>query len=240
MTNGNSRSNEIATTLRTEILRSQYRVGERLPSERDLSSRFTANRGAVREALKQLEQLGIISIQPGGARVLPKEEATLEILGHLLCLNEYPDARLVDQFLEVFKALCVMSAESFLSHANESQLLYVKSIVRDMKRDVGDREAFRAHWSEFLEYLLTTDNNLVVRLITNGLKGQLMERMTNFQIKPQTNREEMSSIVDKLILSLNSKDSKMLGLAIAQHFDLIRNMAATALNYLQPMQENYS
>ncbi|NCF80731.1 MAG: GntR family transcriptional regulator [Proteobacteria bacterium] len=38
----------MTTTPRSEILRGQYRPGERLPSERDLAARFEANRGPVR------------------------------------------------------------------------------------------------------------------------------------------------------------------------------------------------
>ena len=49
-----SKHEEIADSLTRDILTGQYRVGERLPSERDLSSRFEANRGAVREAMKKL------------------------------------------------------------------------------------------------------------------------------------------------------------------------------------------
>ena len=44
----------IADALIEDILSGHYRVGERLPSERDLAVRFEANRGAVREAMKQL------------------------------------------------------------------------------------------------------------------------------------------------------------------------------------------
>ena len=40
------RHEEIADSLTRDILLGRYRCGERLPSERDLASRFDANRGA--------------------------------------------------------------------------------------------------------------------------------------------------------------------------------------------------
>ena len=51
MPHTNTKSHEIADILRTEILRQQYRSGERMPSERDLAASFDTSRGAVREAL---------------------------------------------------------------------------------------------------------------------------------------------------------------------------------------------
>ena len=96
-----SRTQDISNVLRDEILRGQYRPGERLPSERDLVSRFETSRGTVREAFKKLEQLGVVSIQPGGARVVPVEDCTLDILGPLLDLGEVPDPLLIDHALEV-------------------------------------------------------------------------------------------------------------------------------------------
>ena len=87
-----SKTGEITQVLRDEILRGQYRPGERLPSERDVAARFETSRGTVREAYKKLEQLGIVSIQPGGARVVPVQDCTLDVLGPLLDLNEVPDS----------------------------------------------------------------------------------------------------------------------------------------------------
>ncbi len=56
----------IAAELRDDILRGQYRLGERLPSERDLGERFGVRRSTARAAVKRLEKLGIADVQRGG------------------------------------------------------------------------------------------------------------------------------------------------------------------------------
>lgn len=90
-------SHEIADTLRDEILGQRYQSGDRFPSERDLAARFDASRGAVREGLAQLEQLGLTRTQPGDARVQSANVASLEVLlGPLLALDDHPDPLLVD------------------------------------------------------------------------------------------------------------------------------------------------
>src|SRR5690606_39736067 len=92
---------EIADALTREILSGRYRCGERLPSERDLALRFDANRGAVREAMKRLEQLGLARIRPGGARVAPLHEASLDVIGHMLAMGDVPDRDLMEQIFQV-------------------------------------------------------------------------------------------------------------------------------------------
>ncbi|HAO88989.1 MAG TPA: GntR family transcriptional regulator, partial [Gammaproteobacteria bacterium] len=81
MSTNSTLSKEIAALVRGEILDQRYREGERLPSERDLSVRFKASRGAVREALSQLEQIGFVDIQPGGARGQPPQSASIAGVG---------------------------------------------------------------------------------------------------------------------------------------------------------------
>ena len=64
------KSDQIADALIHDVLTARYRAGERLPSERDLVTRFDANRGAVREAMAKVAQLGLADVLPGGARCL--------------------------------------------------------------------------------------------------------------------------------------------------------------------------
>src|SRR3954471_20674365 len=61
-----TRSSAIHRTLRTAILDGTYGPGTALPSERQLSDDLGASRHAVREALKRLQQAGLVSISQGG------------------------------------------------------------------------------------------------------------------------------------------------------------------------------
>lgn len=218
-----TRSHEVAAVLRTEILRNQYRAGERLPSERDLAGRFETNRGAIREALKQLEQLGIIDIQPGGVRVLRKEEASLEILNYLMEL-EGPSPKLADEYLQVFKMLCVMSAEHSIAVANHEQLAFIESKIVTMKADPANKDLMREGWTALFTCFLTITDNLVMRLIVNGLKGQLAKTMTAVDPKHSIDTKRMTKILNGMKRAVKNRDSQLMGEFVGQYFDWVREI----------------
>jgi DNA-binding FadR family transcriptional regulator len=62
-----TRSSQIHRRLRAAILAGEFAPGAALPSERQLSDDLGASRHAVREALKRLQQAGLVSISQGGA-----------------------------------------------------------------------------------------------------------------------------------------------------------------------------
>jgi DNA-binding FadR family transcriptional regulator len=62
-----TRSSEIHARLRRDILTGAYAPGDALPSERQLSDELGASRHAVREALKRLQEAGLVVIAQGGA-----------------------------------------------------------------------------------------------------------------------------------------------------------------------------
>jgi len=60
-------SARIHAGLREDILAGRLRAGDAIPSERQLSEGLGASRHAVREALKRLQEAGLVSIAQGGA-----------------------------------------------------------------------------------------------------------------------------------------------------------------------------
>jgi DNA-binding GntR family transcriptional regulator len=56
---------QVASTLRTAIVRGVYPVGSRIPTEEDLCRRFNVSRHTIREALRQLRGDGLITSRPG-------------------------------------------------------------------------------------------------------------------------------------------------------------------------------
>ncbi|MCW8195999.1 FadR family transcriptional regulator [Proteobacteria bacterium 005FR1] len=218
-----TRSHEIAAVLRTEILRKQYRPGERLPSERDLAGRFQTTRGAIREALKQLEQLGIIDIQPGGVRVLPKEEASLEILSHLMEL-EGPKPKMADDFLQVFEVLCVLSAKRSIAVADEDRLSFIQEQIMKMKADPGSKELMRECWTALSSCFLAITDNLVMRLIINGLKGQLAVAMSGVQTNHPVDVKRMTKILNGMNRAVKTRNPEMMGSFVGQYFEWVREV----------------
>ena len=83
----------------------------------------------MREALSQLEQLGLIRTQPSGARVQSVNVASLAILGPLLALDDHPDPPLVDQFLQTFGVLAALTAKSAVNAASPEQLIQLEKLV---------------------------------------------------------------------------------------------------------------
>ncbi|MDH5738592.1 MAG: GntR family transcriptional regulator, partial [Gammaproteobacteria bacterium] len=219
--NNTSRVEEITAILRTEILLGQYRPGERMPSERDLAARFEVNRGAVREALKKLEQLGIADIKPGGVRVVPIQEATLEVLGHLMDLDEIPNPKLITQLFEVFSALMSISVRTATEKADDSQLNILQGHAA---RLIASRDCPLEHqenWKAFADCLSEINDNLVLRLIGNGLKTQFVGRLEKIGLLIDPQKRGMGDDLKTLDNAILNRDGDLAAQVIRNHFQTI-------------------
>lgn len=68
------RYRQVAQTLINEIRAGHHRVGDLMPTEMELCEQFGASRFTVREAVKQLVELGLVNRQAGvGTKVLGRE-----------------------------------------------------------------------------------------------------------------------------------------------------------------------
>lgn len=217
-----SRAEEIITVLRSEILRGQYRPGERLPSERDLAARFESNRGAIREAIKKLEQLGIVAVAPGGVRVLPVEEATLEVLGYLLELGEIQKPELISQVLDVLAVMTSLSARSAVVEANDENIIDMVQLVDQLVNTIGDEERHTEVWIQFSDKMMSIHRNLVLRLVGNGLRTQFMGSTMNLGFEPHIDLSAAKQQLIRLRDSIKSRDEVNVRDAVIQHFQIIK------------------
>src|SRR2546430_17659508 len=77
---------EIVEQLRGLILKGSYTPGQKLPPERRLAEELGVNRASLREAIKSLEQMGLVKTRQGdGTRVLDfMQTAGVELGSHLI------------------------------------------------------------------------------------------------------------------------------------------------------------
>ena len=196
----------IANTLTDEILSGRYRPGDRLPSERELALRFSANRGAVREAMSRLSQLGIADIRPGGARVTPIAEASLDIIGYLLSSNDFPDAKLLDQIFQVIDRLLSMAAETVVEEASDEQIRAIRALVKPLLDESLGRDAHSAARVEMMRAFMVTSENLVCQLIAQSLFEQFAPSLAAFEGYVQLDLPSFIGIMHQLDRALDLRD----------------------------------
>ncbi len=83
-------SDTVHERLRADILGGRHAPGDALPSERSLSESFSVNRHAVREAVKRLQQAGLVDVTHGGATRVRDWRRTggLELLADLRAFED--------------------------------------------------------------------------------------------------------------------------------------------------------
>jgi DNA-binding FadR family transcriptional regulator len=224
-----TRTETVATILRDEILSGQYRTGERLPSERDLCERFHVSRGAVREALKQLQQLGIASIQPGGARVAPIEECTLDVLGPLLDLNELPDPKLVDEVMQMMGVLMREAAVAAMAKATDEELLAADAIIDELLAAGDDQNRQFEAVRKLGQFYVRVADHLVLRLMLNGLRTSFMARMRRPDPLPRFEPADIARPSKRIRKALSERNAEELGAAMQDLNRLFRDAARRAL-----------
>jgi GntR family transcriptional repressor for pyruvate dehydrogenase complex len=74
---------QLAGKLTAAISAGQYHVGNRLPAERELASRFSVSRSTVREAILSLETRGLVEVRMGSGVYVISVPASGEIPGPL-------------------------------------------------------------------------------------------------------------------------------------------------------------
>jgi GntR family transcriptional regulator, transcriptional repressor for pyruvate dehydrogenase complex len=86
-------SEAVFEQLLSDVIAGRLQPGDALPSERTLSEAFEVNRHAVREAIKRLQQAGLVQVAQGGAtRVLDwRRSAGLDLLTSLATAARGPE-----------------------------------------------------------------------------------------------------------------------------------------------------
>jgi DNA-binding FadR family transcriptional regulator len=99
---------QVIDILLRRMVRGEYPVGGKLPTERAMAAEFGVNRATVREALRYLENLELIKVRQGdGARVKDyRESGNLETAKALLRVDAAMQREVFTAILEVRRMVC--------------------------------------------------------------------------------------------------------------------------------------
>lgn len=118
--------------LRRRIFLGEIRVGERLPTERELTLELSTNRGTVREAMRSLEAQGLVRSRQGeGVRVLDfRRDGEFGLLApYFECVDWTERARLIGDLMRIRRLVAQEAVILAARRATASEIAHLEVLL---------------------------------------------------------------------------------------------------------------
>jgi DNA-binding FadR family transcriptional regulator len=134
---------EICGQIKELILSKTLRPGDKLPSERELAVHFRSGRTAVREALRMLEQSGLISVKKGNeGGIFVRDVDSAVTSGSLLDTIRRTDMPVDDLFV-VRVPIEALVVDLALEHISGEEIEALRKSIQETRLHLGDKRSGR-------------------------------------------------------------------------------------------------
>jgi GntR family transcriptional regulator, transcriptional repressor for pyruvate dehydrogenase complex len=180
-------SDHVFGELLEALLSGRYAPGEKLPTQRALAADLGVTMTSLREALKRLEQMGLVDVRHGDAmRVRDwRSHGGLDVLAHLLLRGGGVDAAVLADVLEARSLMLREIAGLAAERRDDEQAERIEELAQRFGA-TGDDALAAAHVDfAFMAELAQAAGNLVFVLILNAIRELYFEHLA---VVPVTTR----------------------------------------------------
>ncbi len=198
-----SLSDAVYEQLRDQIVSGEMEIGSKLPSERVLCEMLGVNRGAVREALKRLEQARLVNIQHGGATKVSDfmQTGSLSLLAELLMLpGGRFNTQVVRSIMEMRSALApdIARLAALRATADQKQALFAYAEQIAQEEELSSlQELSMRFWNTLVE----ASGNIAYRLAYNSLRNtyerflEVLEQVLSKELLDADNYQQIAQAI---------------------------------------------
>jgi GntR family transcriptional regulator, transcriptional repressor for pyruvate dehydrogenase complex len=187
-------ADKVAEQLRGLISDGRVKVGDRLPSERELAEQMGVSRISIREALQQLEMQGMLEIIHGGGSIV--RNITGQEIRKTLELFLERDPKRVLELAELRAFMEAWAAREAARHRTEAELGAIRGYLEEMERDFERGQIrYDVDFKYHTEIAGATHNTIYLHLIDN------IYNLINYSIKIHheevfTGRDDQETILN--------------------------------------------
>ena len=161
---------QIADSIQDFMASDDLQQGDRLPSERDLAKRLGVSRNTVREAIRSLEQRGLLMMRPGSGTFVTEvaPEVVADSIERYFAFGSCSHEDLVKLREILEPEVAALAAE----HATPQDLARLKGLVDRMEDAFSkdDIERYAATDTDFHVAMAIASHNELIIAITSGLQ----------------------------------------------------------------------
>jgi GntR family transcriptional regulator, galactonate operon transcriptional repressor len=188
-----SLSGQVVHQIGLSIMRSDFKPGDTLSSEPELSLQFNVSRPVMREALKILSAKGLIESRPRtGTKVRPRVEWTIldpEVIGWMYEVG--PARPFLDELCEVRLMFEPMAARLAATRATDDEIKTIEENFQRMDEGVNTPEVYIPADLAFHAAICAAAHNEILQKITATLATSLQVSRVVTSRLPGANRAAM-------------------------------------------------
>ena len=155
---------QVALALQQKILSGELEPGQRLPAETALASENSIHRSTVREAIRSLEQQGLLFREEGKRKLFVSRPDTQELSRRLvtpLVMNGVT----FEEVWEAIRALDPVSAEAASKRRNADSIRALEDNIAQTRKQMNSPDALVKLDIEFHELIAMAANNRVIQAL---------------------------------------------------------------------------
>lgn len=234
---------DAADEIRRYVLDSKLQPGDRLPSERELCAQLGLSRTSVREALRLLEQEGLVEVRQGRPPVVRPFDLMPVIQPVVYRLAS--ERHLLRDLLEVRAPLEVLAARAAATQRSENDLAEMREILERMRSELDQGMDPVEEDVLFHDVLYRAAQNTVLLAFSRAVKDLLRavrEAARHAPARAGTPTESQSAI-ERLVEqswqqhtaiyeAVAAGDAAAAGKVMQQHMDSVRRQQRAAQRFL--------
>ena len=201
---------DVVEQIQDAILNGRLRAGEMLPSERELKDTFQVSRGTLREALRVLEQKGLVQIKVGvhGGTIVKSfgTDQLTESLDFLVRSQKFS----LEQLAEFREGIEGNVASLAASRAEENDIRNLDQFLAEAKKEM---EKGAANWEDFVkvdqkihQFLAEIARNPVYAVVLNSVHNNIHRYYESFLPKQDRILKENYQDLCAIVSAIKQKD----------------------------------
>jgi GntR family transcriptional repressor for pyruvate dehydrogenase complex len=206
--------------IKEEIRDGKLELGGKLPAERELSAILGISRNSVREAIRTLDFMGVISSQQGAGNYLTGnfENNLVESMTMMFLLNQID----YQQISQLRRALEMQALSLAIDNITDQEIEQLVKIISQLENVTEENNVIL---DKHLHYniALASRNTLIIDILQalSGLIDQFIVDLRREILSSPDSKIILREAHNEMITSLITKDKNLAYKAINKHFGII-------------------
>lgn len=222
--------------VKEELAVGHVKIGERLPPERELAEQLNLSRTSVREALRTLENIGIItSTQGAGNTISCNFEKSFGAALSMLFMLRQIDASQINELRYALEETAIILA---VERMDAEKIAALDQILEKMENET--EEAERSAYDKKLHDTIAaaSENHLIIAIldVLSGVVEKFIAKLRQGIFQGIQGEQELQMAHRMMVDSLRLRDKKAARLAVEKHFRLIEQQLAAEKDMIKNSQ----